>query len=260
MDPEAQGAPTPQDPQATPDPAPAAPAPVPAPTGPWADKLTRFEDPATRLAVDEFLRSEIQPYVTRLEQRPDLPEGAAQLWNGLTDQEQQLQTYLQVTSELYGPEAAEAALQALQGLAEDDPAAPAPDQPPTLDPRVEALIERQELADYEADRTSQMTSLGVHADWADLVDPLVVAQNGDLAKGIEAAKAKLAAYGIDPSKPPAPTDAPPTVDDVPNAPPVAAATPPAVPTEKTGQSLDEAMDEWFAERRAAQAPPTIGGV
>jgi hypothetical protein len=88
-------------PPATADATPPAASPAPASDGPWAKDLAEnFEDPATRAAVDEFLRTTVQPHVTKLEQATAPNRDAEKLWNDF--RESPVETYLAVSGELFG--------------------------------------------------------------------------------------------------------------------------------------------------------------
>lgn len=93
-------------------PEPAAPAAAPAaepqaPATPWAESLDRsFADvPAEmRTRLDQYLRSEVQPYVTRREQ--ELGQ-VGEIWDNLWDENQTIGTYLSLAESIYGPELAQ---------------------------------------------------------------------------------------------------------------------------------------------------------
>lgn len=92
------------------------------PTGPWDESLSRaFPDEATRGQVDQYLRSEIQPYITRKEQ--ELGQ-VGEIWNALWDQEQTYPTYLELAGALYGDDVARKLAQTLAEHFEADGATP----------------------------------------------------------------------------------------------------------------------------------------
>lgn len=72
--------------------------------GPWDESLARaFPDEAMRGQVDQYLRSEIQPYITRKEQ--ELGE-VGTVWNQLWDENESFPTYLELANTLYGEDVA----------------------------------------------------------------------------------------------------------------------------------------------------------
>lgn len=74
------------------------------PASPWSDDLSRaFPDEGQRGQVDQFLRTTVQPYITRKEQ--ELGE-VGNVWNQLWDDDQSFPTYLTLAETLYGEEVA----------------------------------------------------------------------------------------------------------------------------------------------------------
>jgi hypothetical protein len=99
------------------------------PTSPWADDLTRaFPDEGQRGQVDQFLRSTVQPYITRKEQ--EIGE-VSKVWNQLWDEDMTFPTFLELGAQLYGPDVATTIAQSLathfeqQGMSPEDAAAAA---------------------------------------------------------------------------------------------------------------------------------------
>jgi len=237
-------------------------------SGPWADKLeSRFEDQAIRAQVDEFLKAEIQPYVTKLEQsQTDLPEEAKLLYNDLL--ENPAETYLAITSELYGPEAANAVKEALnQGATPEEAAAigqevadegEGEDEPdPVLERMREDYLQSQ-ATDMYNDELERVKAAMPEEDRKTFVDDwfhqFVVAADGDFDTAVvgynQFIKQAQEKFGLNP-------------DQIPEAPATIGSdsqTPSAPPTQKEYKTIDEALDDTLAEARAAKAPSTVGVV
>lgn len=85
--------------------APVAPQQATPPATPWAESLGRaFPDEAVRGQVDQYLRSEIQPYVTRREQELGEVSG---VWDNLWNEDTTIPTYLSLAESIYGPDLAQ---------------------------------------------------------------------------------------------------------------------------------------------------------
>jgi hypothetical protein len=267
---QSSAAPAPTPPAAPPQPAsatatPAAP-PQPAPPSqgntPWANDLNQaFTDEAQRAAVDQFLRSNVQPYVTKLEQDS---RDALDLYNDLQG-DQRAQAHIDVTRDLYGDEAAQNIQDYLELLAANPPE-PSPAAPPQRDPEVQALIDRdkarQEKADYDqefARVAAANEDLGLDPA-KDYLKPFV-AETGDFDEAVVQYRAWVeqlrAQY------------APPTPAPDPAAQPAAPATlgtegdgSTAPPVQKEYKSVNEAIDAFVEEERAKgqsllpERPPT----
>jgi len=256
------------------------------PKNPWDDKVaSAFDDPEVQAKVSEFLGKEIQPYVTQLEQNTKPNRDATRLWEAL--ETAPVETSIQVVKEMFGDEIGESFATILQG---GDPTAEVetPEETPAeegeeesqkvkfedLPPEVQNAIaaqqqEEQKKAYYsEIDRVKEehadrlpKTGEGDDAEVVldvDLFHPFVVAANGDFDQAIEAYaswqdKAKET-FGIQvPESASAEgesTDPPPVIDSTTRD---ASATP---PTEKTYDSLDDAIDDFFADQK--NPPPTVG--
>jgi len=141
---------------------PAVPAVEPAPESdaPWAAELReKFSDPETFKAVDEYMRSTVQPYVTDLETKSKPDRDATRLWESF--HEDPISTYEGITRELWenDPERAEAIIAASRGQVADDlytdddedTPAPAPDDNLTTEQRqfIEEGIQAREQKQYE---------------------------------------------------------------------------------------------------------------
>lgn len=254
-----------QDPAAQPAPTPAAATP-PAPVGdgPWAQDLALlFEDESTRTRVDQFLRTKIQPHTTKLEQDLAAQRDAVELWSQLTDAP--ADAYADITQQLLG-DAAGPVLEYIKQL-QEQPAAPEqqPGEAP-VDPRIAEVL--QDYENRKAETYYDQEFARVLAAAPDLTDTnpdvqeakqrlyhmCVNQEGGDFDKALALYRATAAPFGA---------PAPAAVPD-PAAPPAigsdaGGANPSAAPTEKKYGSLDEAINDFMAEQRAAkQAPPVMG--
>lgn len=234
---------------------------VPEPTaadlaGPWADQIrTRFTDPETQAAVDGFLREQVQPYVTKLEQSTRDIEDAKRLYDDLSSNPGE--TFLAITEELFGEEASAKVIEALRtgAAAEDAEGNVEPTPGAQLDPETREVLEyakqRKQQEEYDA-ALAQFKSKG-HEIIDHLFHPFVAAAEGDFEVAYEGYKQFVDDARKQFGEAPAPTS---------EAPPVIASdtgTPPAVPTEKKYASIDDAIDDFFTEQKA-QAPPVVGSV
>jgi hypothetical protein len=255
------------DPPVQDPPTPAEPAPPAAPApGPWADQLAQqFQDEAVRGQVDAFLRGNVQPYVTQLEQSRN--KDAEELYTQLS--ESPGETYLAITEELWGEEAANAVRESLIALNSDEPppdpqANPAtpPEPTPDLDPRVARLVEKEEEAERAREYQEALTAFkGKSEEHGKINDrwfaPFVVSADGDLPTAYEGYKQWLTDVEAKYAPPP------PTEEGAPAAepPPVIGSDTTATtapPTVKQGQSLDEAITDFLDEQRASKAPTAVG--
>lgn len=261
-----QGQPVPgqdqQEPAAT-APAPTPPATAaPAGTGPWANDLAAlFPDEAVRGQVDGFLRAKVQPYTTGLEQRVAEREEAARLWSNLNDNP--IDTYVAMTTEMFGKEAGQALLSQLQMVLSDNPTQQQQQNATqaTVDPRVEAAlqyVEEQQNANYYENEMTRVTSDPANAGVdRELLHPFVAAAGGDFDQAVTLYKSYAEKFSLNQN----PDLALPASEQA-VAPAVmgsgtggAAVTPPTVPAK---QSLAEAIDDFMAENRAnREAPPVI---
>lgn len=266
-----QGQPTPgQDPQepAATVPAPTAPAPAaPAGTGPWANDLAAlFPDEAERGRVDGFIRSKVQPYTTTLEQRVAESQDATRLWSNLNDNP--IDTYVAMTTEMFGEDAGQVMLQQLQSVLNSEaPQGQAPTQQQqaaaVTDPRVEAALQYIETQQNEQHYENEMKRVTDDPNNAgidpDLLHPFVAAAGGDFDQAVALYKGyaeKFTATANPDLNLPAPTTttpAPPVMgSDAGGAAPV---TPPVQPQKQT---LDEAINDFMTEQRAnREAPPVV---
>lgn len=241
--------------------------------GPWADSLnTRFEDPEIRQTVDAFLREDVQPYVTRLEQGRN--SDAEQLYAEL--QEKPGQTYLAISEELFGAEVSQKVQDLLLssfGGTEGDgddlppevtpgaPVVPADDAP--LNPRVERMVkqfeadENQRAYDAELARVKAKAAAEGKPEVIDeLIHPFVMA-TGDFDKALEGYAKYYNQFRQQFSGP---------QDEAAQAAAAAANQPPPVigsdsattttpPVQTKYSSIDEALDDFFAEGKKAPPAP-----
>ena len=243
-------------------------------TAPWdADLEERFDDPDVREAVSEYLQDTIQPHITKLEQASSGDRQAQQLWDAF--QENPIETYKEVTRELYGDERAlEIAKLIEQGASTEEAVdATAPDSADEQDEalkleqlpaEVQEAVARQQQEEQRDAYYGEIERLQTeHADElpktedgepeldVDLFHPFVLAAEGDFdrayegySKWMEQAKER---FGI--QVPETVGEPPPAMDSTTASP---ATTP---PVEKSYESLDDAMDDFFAEQKTA--PPTV---
>jgi hypothetical protein len=256
-----------QDQQVTPPaatPAAQVPAPVaplletPAP-GPWASDLAQlFPDDATRGTVDQFLRSKVQPYTTQLEQKASVSENASRLWNDLENQP--IDTYVAITTELFGEEASQELLANLQARLQQTPqdqTPPAPGQPaPQADPRQEALYtwveQKQAQEAYDEGIARIQGDANTQDVDTDLIHPFVAAAGGDFNQAVTMYRQFYQQFQS--KNAPAEEVAPPppvTGSDTSTA---------AAPshTEPRSQSIGDAINDFMDEQRASREAPPVG--
>lgn len=251
---------------------------------PWDQDLAgTFEDEAVRNQVSDFLGEHVQPYVTRLEQDSRPNRDATRLWEGFA--ETPVQTYVQVSRELFGDEVADRVAATLQGEEGGEPT-PAPDTQTTtpdtqtitppegqtddgpipfekLPPNVQEAVAKQEAEEQRAAYYEEVDRVTKeHADAlpkndegepqlnVDLFHPFVVAADGDF----DQAWASFEQFYTNAKKewgaPQEGETPPPAIDSQTRD---ASTTP---PQEVEYKSLDEAMDAWFDEQKSP--PPTVG--
>ena len=249
------------DDQIPPDPSVAAEPPSPAPesttpSGPWAQDLEKtFSDPDVRGQVDEFMRTNYQPYVTRLEgEKNSLEQEATLLREFKADP---VATFQAVTQELF-PEQAAQIFDLLTPEQQHEIVQGGADEPEPLDPRVAEYVswaeqkkaaEEQEAAKNWYDE--QVAQLDVIPD---LFHPLVIS-HGSLEAAYEAYPAHIEslkqAFG----------GGAPSPEEVPEAPATlgvdggGGSVPPLEP--KKPKSIDDAIESFIAQ---SQAPQTVGSI
>jgi hypothetical protein len=252
---------------------------------PWdADLAAVFEDEEQRQAVGEFLASKVQPYVTQLEQNSRPNRDATRLWEGFA--EEPVNTYIQVSRELYGDDVADKVAAILQGGSPQEQTEPSDTQTTTEEgdvtpPETEAkgisfddlpvevreAISRQQAEEQrkayyaEIERVTAEHADDLPKDEAgkpklnvDLFHPFVVASDGDFDRAFEAynefydtAKKEFGIQVPDSEQ----VDTPPTTIDSQTR--DASATP---PQKVEYESLDQAIDAFIDEQNAP--PPTVG--
>lgn len=220
---------------------------------PWTKDLeTAFADPAIREQVDAFLRGNVQPHVTRLEQTS---RDALALYNDLTNEETAAQAYYTITEQLFGEDLAESVLNALGGAEEDPPAEPAaaaaePDVDAEM--RAEWLAQKQAREYREALDAFKKTNEVPETFNEKIFAPFVVGAGGDLDAAYEGYKEFIAetatAFGVVPEQ-----------IEVPQPPPTLGNAPASAPVAKKYGSIADAVDDFMAEQQAGP-PPTVGSV
>lgn len=168
--------------------------PAPAGDSPWAADLAGIiPDETLRGGVDSYLRTQWQPRVTQLEQQVAASQPAAQLYNDLT--ETPVETFVAIGTQLFGDEAGpylQAMFEAEQ--AQEAQAAVVEAGGPPMDPRVQALLDREEQAQREAAYAQEIAT--IRAQDPELQDeifhPFVIAADGDFAQAHQAYQAFVA--------------------------------------------------------------------
>lgn len=230
--------------------------------GPWAkDIMAKFADPSIAVQVHDFLRTNVQPYVTGLETKVAESNNASELIADL--QSDPAATYLALGEALYGEEASSAIRGALPSVyGEQETVTPPAGTPEPVasvrDPEVQALIdERRAQKEREAYEANLKPILEKDPSIDEtLIAPFIVAADGDVEAGYKGFQAwrdtmgeKLGVPKVDPN-------------EVPDSPAVLGSettSPSAPPVQKQYASLDEAMDDFLAEQRAG-APAPVGSV
>lgn len=240
-------------------PAPAAPAPA---SGPWAQDLAQtFEDEAVRGQVDQYLRTKVQPHITQLEQQAAANADAQRLWDALSSDP--YDAYVQITNEMFGEEAGQAILGALQGEQGPEAQQQAEQyvaQQAQTDPRLAAAaewVEQQQAQQYYDAELARVQNDHPDVD-PEMFHPFVAAADGNFEEAYSLYTGWLAQYNEKHGTPP-------TEPETPQAPPVvgsgeAAAGTSALPTEPKKQSLNDAIDDWMSEQRASKEAPPVGSV
>lgn len=242
-------------------------APVAAPAvndGPWASDLALLGlDADTMGKVDTFLRAKVQPYTTKLEQDLAAAKPAQTLYNDLTDAEKATDAYVAVTYEMFGQEAGDRLMAALQGPQSAAPAEPAQQQQPSeltpaqyaqLDPETQAFLGelQQSYAEQQYDR-DMATTIEANPDIKPEHLHIWVAQaNGDFNQAVQLYRQYVAGFITAPESQTAPSAVPVLGSDSGGA---AASTTPVAPKKQT---MDEAIERTMAMLRRQDAPPVVG--
>jgi len=249
---------TDEQPEPTPEPTP------PAPDSPWAkDIAEKFDDPALQGKVDEFLRENIQPYVTKLEQESQPSRDAERLWNDFSSDPNN--TFRAVAVELYGQDTADKLIEAIT----DEGGQDVNDETPS-DEDIKFKVDADELPEDVQEAVDYIQQQRQKEEWdrefarinteekpieEDLFYPFVTAADGDIDAAAEEyhkwAEKFRAKHGDLPTTDdvPKPEDTPPPTID-----PGKGGAGSVPPTEKKYDSLDDAIDEFLAEQKA---PPTV---
>jgi hypothetical protein len=219
-------------------------------TGPWAQDLASlFPDDSTRGTVDKYLREKWQPHTTQLEQRLAAQQQAVGLWEAL--EKDPTGTYIQITREMMGDQAADQLLAQLQTPATAD----APTEAP-VDPRMAQAVEFFE--NEQASRQYDGELGRIKAAYPDIVDDVfhsfVAAAEGNFDQAVTLYYQAAARFAPVVEAPPVEQQTAPPALGSDTGTPVG-----DVPVQPKRQTLDEAMADFMAEQRAAkQAPPVMG--
>jgi hypothetical protein len=239
---------------------PAAPAPTPPAAGdaPWAkDLATLFPDETVRTQVDTYLRANVQPHVTKLEQEY---APARKLWEDLQG-DGDVDTFLSIAEQRFGTEYADRVSKVFEELALAEEAASVADPPPAavLTPEQQANHEWIQAQRVESEYNSELAR--VKEAGVVLTSPqkeawfanFVVGAEGNFDEAARRWEASGLANVPDAGPPPVvpPADpAPPTLGD---------GGGPVLPTEKKYASISDAVDDAMDDLRAArEAPAAVG--
>lgn len=229
--------------------------------GPWANDLAKvFEDEGVRGQVDSFLRSTVQPHVTRLEQASQVNEDAAKLYADFQDNPGG--TYLAVTEELFGDDLTEIIRNHLAGEDADEAVEDETEEVhegSNLDPRLAKLLEKEDLREQREQYEVELARIRETDPQLDpeLLAPFVVAADGDVDTAYAGYKQWLEKAGVQgTAAEEVVADEPPAVlgsdSESPSSPPV---------RKDYGGSLDAALDDFFAETKGKGDPaPPVGSV
>lgn len=222
---------------------------------PWSKDLeTTFADPEIREQVDAFLRGNVQPHVTKLEQSN---QDALALYNDLSNDDTAAEAYVAVTQQLFGDELADKVLAALQ--AEQEAEAPEVEAPEIDDEDAQMRAEwkaNKQAELYRAALDGFKVENEIGEDFQEeLFHPFVASTGGDLTAAYEKYNEYVGKFkemfGTAPvvaEDPPAP------------APATLGTAPASAPTQKQyNGSIKNAVNDMFAEM-AAGPPPTVGSV
>jgi hypothetical protein len=231
-------------------------APAPTSDAPWASDLQGLGLDADSFGkVDGYLRQSWQPRMTQFEQQVAELAPARELYQDFVNPDTAADTFLAVGAQLFGDEKAEALAKLIaeqEAAAAAEPAAPAQQ----LDPRVQALIEREEAAEREAAYRSELDRVkSTNPDLdEDLFHPFVIAADGNIDAAVQRynqwhgqARSKFAPAEAGEAAPPTALG---TGDGGGTAVP---------PTSPRYDSIDAALDATLAEMRPG-TPPAVGTV
>lgn len=241
---------------------------------PWAANIrATFTDPAMQDAVDDFLATTVQPHVTKLEQQTAGLTEAKALYDDL--QSDPTSTYVALTQELFGDDAAEAVVAALQPGDEKPAETPENDGSQlNLDDETREVLDelKAKRRQKEYDNAIEQFRLGEATDpeqaqRGDIVPklfhPFVAGSGGDLEAAYGAYKQWLSESKQTFGDQSQTGDLNP--DEVPDLPPPntlgkgdAGATT-APPVQPQYRSIGDAIDDVWSDL-AVGAPPVVGSV
>jgi hypothetical protein len=230
--------------------------------GPWASDLALLGLDADTLGkVDTFLRAKVQPYTTKLEQDLASAKPAQVLYNDLTDAEKATDAYVAVTYEMFGQEAGDRLVAALQGST-PDAAAPAQPEAPQLSaaqyaqlsPEDRAFIDelKQLTAEQQYDKDMNAVIVANPDINPDHLHIWVAQANGDFDQAIQLYRNYTASFITAPQGEQAPAAVPVLGSDSGGA---AASTTPVAPKKQT---MAQAIDRTMAMLAHQEAPPVVG--
>jgi hypothetical protein len=205
--------------------------------------------------------------MTQLEQQAAQARDAVRLWDNLNADP--IDTYVSMTTEMFGEDAGSAVLGQLQQILNGQPAPAAPQgqqqapSPQEMDPRLAAVVEfveQQQNNTYYEGQIERVAQEHPEVD-TDLFHPFVAAANGDFNQAVELYNTWLVNYGEKYGSAAIPVPA----ATAPPAPAVlgsdtGTAQTSTTPVEARKQTLDEALNDFMAEQRANRAAPPVGTV
>ena len=253
---------TPPTPAAEPVASPPAPIPTSAPVAgpaPWQTDLEQsFQDPQVRAQVDAYLRSNIQPQMTRLEQTN---AEARQMYDAF--QSDPDAANIAVNRQLYGDEYGDQLAASINrpdqmvnapAAVADVPTQQAPQEPAAVPPEIQQMYDEWSETRQQKQYDEAVEAFLTDPQYADidrnLFDPFVSGAETweDAVGNYRAYAAHFAANGSSNEQPPQP---PPTIGSGAVGGPGTTA---AVPHE----TLNEAIEGIFSENAPNPAPPTLG--
>lgn len=236
-------------------------------SAPWesdVDNILNSDDP--REALNDYLRSQ-QGRMTQLEQQAATSDDAQALWDSLSEHPQE--TFLSIAEQMFDPsvhEALNSALSGEQGEAAQQAAEQAVAEAVTevpesqyaqLDPETQAILDNVKMQQWQAQYEAELEQ---HIDQnhdldAELlrnnIHPFVAAAEGNIAEGVARYRAFLNEFGVPATSAEIESNAPNVMTDEGTA-NVGGEAPQAKKT------LSQALDDWGAERLAANNPPPVG--
>lgn len=225
-------------------------------SGPWATALAQFDE-AVRPQVDAFIRTNVQPYVTQLEQAKAGAADAVRLYESFA--EAPAETYLHVTEQLFGAEAVDQVIALIAGDPVDDGETDLDTTPvqPQRDPEVEAMLNDWQATKQKNAYDGELARVKrEHEGDTPVIDalfhPFVSAADGDFDAAYEGYKQYYAQFSQQVGGQQVAASPPPPVSGSDSG------SPSVPPTQPTHQSLDDALDALMDDLRTP--PPVMGGV